>query len=450
MSAVPSLRARVLQSSSWTLVGYGGSMMLRLASTLIMTRLLVPEVFGIMALASIVEMIMAFLSDVGLSQTIIHSRRGDHPAMLNTAWSIQIIRGFVIWIGCITVAVCIYWLAQTGFVAPDSVYGTPELPLVIGVLSFGSVIVGFESIRLITAHRNLDLQRLTFVTLTAQFAGLIVMTILGWLTRSIWAFVFGLWVQSIVLVVLSHTWLPGHRDRLQWDKEALSELMNYGRWVLLSSTVYVVAANGDRLLLSGWTDAATLGMYALAFNLSRMMSDAGEKLYFAVGMPAMSEKVRNDPAALRHVYFGFRKPLDLLFLISAGFLFASGQLVIDVLYDDRYAAAGPMLQILSFALLFSRFGIAYNAYLALGQPRYYLAVNVVKLVAVFGALPIAYALFGLTGAIWASALHMAGTVPLVFWFNQKYALNSVRFELVVLFAWPVGFAIGEIANRLLL
>lgn len=448
MSAVPSLRTRVVQSSSWALVGYGGSMALRLASTLIMTRLLVPEVFGIMALASIVEMIMVFLSDVGLSQTIIHSRRGDTAAMLNTAWSVQIIRGFLIWTGCVVVAICIYSLDRIGFVAQDSVYGAPELPLVIGVLSFASVITGFESIKLITAHRNLDLKRLTFVNFAAQFAGLIVMTALGWLTRSIWAFVFGLWVQSVVIVILSHTWLPGQRDRLQWDRESLSELMNYGRWVLLSSTVYVAAANGDRLLLSGWTDAATLGMYALAFNLSRMMSDAGEKLFFSVGMPAMSEKVRDDPAALRHVYFGFRKPLDLLFLMSAGFLFASGQLVIDLLYDDRYAAAGPMLEILSFALLFSRFGIAYNAYLALGQPRYYLAVNVIKLVAIFGALPIAYALFGLTGAIWAIALHMAATVPLVFWLNHKYGLNSIRFELFVLLAWPVGFAIGLALNRL--
>lgn len=88
----------MLRAGSWSAIGHGLGQALRLCSNLIMTRLLVPEMFGIMAIATMVTMILGMLSDIGLRQNIIQSKRGEDPVFLNTAWVVQIIRGFALWL----------------------------------------------------------------------------------------------------------------------------------------------------------------------------------------------------------------------------------------------------------------------------------------------------------------------------------------------------------------
>ena len=70
-----SLRTRILQAAGWSMMGYISGYGLRLVSSLIMTRLLVPEMFGVMAVATIVQMVAANLCDVGLRQAVPARRR---------------------------------------------------------------------------------------------------------------------------------------------------------------------------------------------------------------------------------------------------------------------------------------------------------------------------------------------------------------------------------------
>lgn len=436
----------MLTSGSWSTLGYGSSMVLRFISTLVVTRLLVPEVFGVIAIAMIVQLIVNLISDVGISQTVIHSARGESEELIHTAWTVQVLRGWIVWCICLTIAAVLYYTGRSGLLPADSVYATPQLPAVIAAATLASVIHGFESVSMITAHRALNLKRQVLLTFTANLAGLVCTILFAWYLRSVWAFVIGSVLNSVVLMIGSHVFMPGIRMRFRWEAESLRELKGYGTWVLMSSTVWVIAANADRLLLGGWVDPATLGLYSLALTLAKMLSDAGEHLFSAVAMPGMSEKARESEYALARLYFRVRVPFDTLFLIGAGFLFSTGQIIVDTLYDDRYAGAGRMLQALSCTLLFARYAIAFNAYLALGKPRYYFYVNVMKLLSILTVLPLGYLLFGLDGAIWAIGLHMAPVVPLVFWLNSRHGLNNFRFEALVLLAWPVGYYIGELAN----
>jgi O-antigen/teichoic acid export membrane protein len=222
----------------------------------------------------------------------------------------------------------------------------------------------------------------------------------------------------------------------------VKEIVSYGKWVLLSSILFVLASNGDRLLLGAWVDAATLGLYSLALNLAMIVDGAGGKLFAAVAMPALSEVARETPDRFRAVYFRMRLPFDLGFVGCAGLLFAAGQLVVDVLYDPRYQAAGHILQLLSFSLVFSRFGFAGSAYLALGAPRALMWIHIVKLLSIFILVPTMYTFFGLNGAFLAIAMHPLPTLPLMYYLNRRHNLNDVRFELLTFAAWPVGYAFG--------
>src|SRR5258708_13476127 len=78
--------------------GYAASQLLRLASNLILTRLLFPAVFGEVALVFIFIQGLAMFSDVGTGPTIIQNHRGDDPSFINTAWTIQSARGAILWL----------------------------------------------------------------------------------------------------------------------------------------------------------------------------------------------------------------------------------------------------------------------------------------------------------------------------------------------------------------
>src|SRR2546421_7848298 len=92
-----SLKALVIKGSAWTIAGHGAGELIRLAKSLVLTRLLFPEAFGMMSLVGVVMYGLQMLSDVGLVQAIIRDKRGDDPDFLNTAWTMQVIRGAVLW-----------------------------------------------------------------------------------------------------------------------------------------------------------------------------------------------------------------------------------------------------------------------------------------------------------------------------------------------------------------
>jgi O-antigen/teichoic acid export membrane protein len=436
-----ALRHRVLRAGGWNIAGYGLGQAIRLGSNLIMTRLLAPEMFGIMAIASIVTMVLFLLSDLGLRQNIVQSRRGDDPAFLDTAWVVQIVRGFALWLIALAVSAGLY-IADAGWFDARSVYASPELPAVIAVSALSAVILGFQSTRVATAHRALDQKRLMQLDLMSQLAGLGVMIPIGVATHSIWALVAGGLTTSLVATLLSFTWMEGRPNRLRCEPAALRELIAFGKWIFASSAIFVFVMFGDRLLLSAMVDVHVLGIYAIAALIVGTIDGGVSKFFMSVSLPALSEVARNNPQRLREAYYRLRLPVDVFLLFLAGVLFNAGQRVIDLLYDARYSGAGSILQVLSLSLFAGRYIVSQQAYVAVGIPRYQTTINIVRFLSLYSLVPLLYCVAGVWGAIWAVALHALAVVPLVYYFNAKLGLLDARRELAVLLALPAGYLCG--------
>ncbi|WP_369385449.1 oligosaccharide flippase family protein [Limimaricola cinnabarinus] len=125
--------SRALRSAGITIAGFGMSQVLRLGSNLLLTRLLFPEAFGVMAIVMVVMMGLNMFSDVGITPAIMQSRRGDDPAFLDTAWTIQICRGFGLWLVALALA------------GPAAVwYDEPMLTQYLSVAAFSLVLNGFN------------------------------------------------------------------------------------------------------------------------------------------------------------------------------------------------------------------------------------------------------------------------------------------------------------------
>jgi len=443
-----TLRHRVLRAGAWTLGGHIASQILRLGSNLIMTRLLVPEMFGIMALANVLLIGLQMMSDLGLRQNIVHSRYGHDQVFLNTVWTVQILRGGLIWVFASGMAFALYLLGLAQWLPVSSVYAESVLPYIIALLSFNAFIGGFESTKLATASRNLALGKLTLIELISQAAGLAFMLAWVFVDRSIWALVAGSLFTSLLRVILGNVFLPGESNSLHWDKAAFAEILNFGKWIFVTSILGFLVNNGDRLILGGLTDAKTLGVYSIAFLIVGAIREVFTKLIGNVAYPALSEVARERPEMLKQTYYKFRQPLDVATLLASGFLFFAGHLLIHILYDQRYFPAGNILEILSIALFAIRYNLAAQCFIALGKPKLMIPFNVIQLVALYIGMPIAFVLFGLNGAVWVAGGSVLFTMPMTIYLKIKFGLFDTMRELWALPWLACGLALGWAVNQI--
>ena len=443
-----SLRRRAIFAGAWNLGALVASQGIRLGGNLIMARLLMPEMFGIMVIATTVSVVLHLLSDVGFRQNIIQSPRGDDPAFLNTVWTVQIIRGFILFAFTLLIAGC-SWFTQLLHLWPDqSTYASPQLPLVLAVTGFSAIIYGFQSTKVDVAVREFQQKKVVLAEFISQLAGLLTMLVIGYFTRSIWALVGSGLVAALAMTLLGHFWFPGKPNRLHWDRAALAEVVVFGRWMLLSSAVGVLAMNGDRIWFGGSMSANELGVFSIAVLILGALQLGMARLLGAVALPAFSEASRvNDTARLHLLYDRFKLIFDLVSLFICGLFWVISPLLISILYDERYAEAGHMLAVLSLSFFTWRFAVAHQVWLALGLTKYQAMDNIIRLVSLWALLPLLLAIGGVNYAIWGVALHTFPTLLLIVYVNCKLDIFSVKRELVVLPMVAVGALCGLLATR---
>ncbi|WP_339037606.1 oligosaccharide flippase family protein [Bradyrhizobium symbiodeficiens] len=445
MNALPPLRQRVIGASIWSLGGFGFSQLIRFGGNLLMTRLLTPDLFGIMAVATVVMSTVAVLSDLGLKQNVVQSRRGSEPDFLNTVWTVQIVRASQLALAILGVAGLILVTQHYKIISSNSVYADGRVPLVVAAVSLAMIISGFASTKIFEASRHLRIQRVVLIEILAQAFALASMLLWIKVHPSIWALVGGAFASTIATVVLSHAMLPGLRNRLRWDKSVVREVIQFGKWILLSSMIGALIANLDRLLLAGMTDAATLGVYAIAYNMYLATEQLLMRAVAGIGYAAISEVVRDRPSNLKFAYYKLHTVVALAAYFGFGALSILAPRLITLLYDSRYSDAGWMLQILSGGLLLIPSQLALQTFLALNKPRLNTAINLLRLVAILVAMPAGFAAFGLPGALMGLVLASLICIFAVAFLSIRHRFFDWRRELIPLPAIALGLLAGKMA-----
>ena len=445
-SQLQSLRRRMLDASAWLLFGGGFGMALRFATNLLLTRLLAPEMFGIVSIATVVLIGVAMFSDLGLKQCIVQSRRGSDPEFLNTAWSVQCLQGALTWLIALGVSMAIFWLDRLELLPKTSVYSDARFPFVIAVMSLAMIISGLSSTKLYEASRRLVVGRIAQLELVSQILGALFMVAWAVVDPSIWALVGGAIATYTMRTILSHVWLPGPPNRWQWNKAALAEIIHIGRWLFTSSIMGFLVNNGDRLLLGGMLDAHLLGVYAIAYLIFNSVEQIWNTIISEVVYPALSEIVRERAdQATRSFYRVYTLVASGVYL-SAGALLVAGGTLVRLLYDARYADASWMLQLLAIALISVPQRTAVYYLLAHGRAAALSAILAVRLVTSFVAIPVGFHLLGLPGALCGLVLSHFAPVPVIIYFSARAGLFDIRKELIALPMIGFGMAIGMLAN----
>ncbi|NJR65196.1 MAG: oligosaccharide flippase family protein [Leptolyngbyaceae cyanobacterium CRU_2_3] len=420
--ASASLKKRAISGSAWTLAGEWTQYVLRLGGNLVLTRLLFPEAFGLMSLVQVFLMGLEMFSDIGIIPGIIQNKRGDEPEFLNTAWTVQVGRGIMLWLFACAIA----------FPA-SQVYHEPMLLQLLPVSGITALIAGFSSTKLATENRRLAVGRLTLLELGSYVLGLIVMLVWALLFPSVWALVGGGIVGALTKMVLSHTYLKGEKNRFHWDGEAFRSLQQFGRWIFLSTVLTFFAGQGDRLVIGGILDTKALGIYTVAVTMARLVNETIMKLGSKVLFPSYSELIRERPEQL---YAALRK--TRLFLIAGSwvaslFLMVFGEQLINFLYDDRYARAGWMLKVLPVNSLVGVLIFTYdNALMAMGKTLTMTSLLAIQVGIELTAMIVGGYLWGETGVIVGIACFAWILYPLKAIFFARLSIWQPEVDLPVI------------------
>ena len=427
-------RTRIALGASWTLVGYGTQQVMRLGSNLILTRLLAPEVFGLMALANIFMAGLEMLSDVGIAQAIIQSKRGDEANFLDTAWTVQIGRGFVLFV----VALALAWPASR-------IYLEPQLIPLMAVVGAGLVIRGFTATRFHSLNRRVMLGHITAMELISQVLSIGVTIWAAWSMKSVWALAIGAIAGDVARVGLCHTILPGRQHRLLLDRTSINEIASVGRWVFFGTAMTFAASNLDRLLVGRLLSIRQLGVYGIALMIIVSVTSMGRAIGSRVLFPVLAETARTVPNRL---YPRLRKartvwivPTVLVLLVLA----VKGQLLVHFLYRREFHEAGWMLRILAAGAIIGVINQATGTvWPALGEFRMSTLMAGIQVPVLCCATIGGYALHGLVGLVIGCAAVEAVVFPIQAFLVARRGLWQPEIDLPVIGLSGLVVALGAL------
>ncbi len=385
--AGPGAAGRAGAASAWVVAGYGAAQVVRFGANLVLTRLLFPRAFGLMLLLNVFLQGLQMFSDFGVGTAVIQSRRDD-PDFVDTAWTIQALRGLALWLATCLLA----WPLA-------ALYGEPELAWMLPVAGLSALLDGVSSTALHTANRGLRMGRLQAIELAAQATAAAVMIAAAWATRSVWALVAGLLTGAAVRSLLSHLALSPRRNRPRWEPAAAASLLGFGKWVFVSSVVTFLAQQGDRLLFGRLLPLPRLGVYNVALSLAEAPSALLSAVSFRVFFPLFSELRRTAPD-VDAAYARASAALGLVGGAGALGLFLAGPLLTAFLYDARYAEASTVVRLLALGIWANTvvsFAAAYV--LSGGHTKWLAGANAARLAWLAALVPAAFLRLGLEAAI---------------------------------------------------
>ena len=407
------LKRKAAVGAAWTVLGMGGGSILRLASSLILTRLLLEEHFGLITLVNTFITGLHLLSDLGVGQALVQNKRDDED-FVNTVWTINVIRGVLL------------YLIATACAGPYAAfYEQPILAPLLRVAAISALFDGFLSASFFTQSRRLDFKRLVMVELGSVVVGTAVTIVWALISPSIWALVWGGVAMAMSLTMLSYAWLPSSRNRFQFDKRAARSMLSFGAWIFFSTAMGFGGGHLDKLIFGKITSMSTLGIYSIAAMLAATLDRIVHKLSWNVLFPLYSA-TRHSDRDLRETYASAREPL----LTATGWIVAGvaagGPTVIHLLYDPRYTEAGWMLQILILGVWLGALGCANSAVtLAVGRSDRVATMAAGKVVGLVVFVSLGYSFLGFRGAV----LGVVGATA------TEYAVSSFLAKMLGFDGW---------------
>lgn len=302
----PPLRSRVVRGGFWMLALRGADRLVWLVRMTLLARMLSPTEFGRFGIAILTFWFVDALSRTGFQEALVREDGRISP-YLDTAWTIQAIRGAVL-------AAVLYAAAP----AVAAFFKEPGVSPLVAAVGVNAALLGFTNIGVVRFQKHLRFGN-QFAYMTSGSAAELVVSLVAAVTlRSAWALVLGLLAGNAVRLVVSHIVAP--RVRFRIDRRRIAKLVGFGRWVWGSEVLRYVLTQGDDILVGRVLGTSPLAFYRMAYLYGSAPATEITHVISGVAFPAYS-KLQHETERLAGAFLRtLRVNMFLAAPLSAGII----------------------------------------------------------------------------------------------------------------------------------
>ncbi|WP_406857173.1 oligosaccharide flippase family protein [Alsobacter sp. KACC 23698] len=372
----------------WTVLGFATSLLIRLGTSVIVSRILYPDALGVMVILNSLRTGIELLSDIGIEQNIVHHKGGLAPAFYDTAFTLQIIRGILL-----------SFLFVVASIPLSRVYSVDvKFFFAMSVVPF---VNSLTSTAVFAAVKTLDVRRRNLFEVSSEFLASICAIVFAIAMKSVWSLIFAAIVGTAIRAFLSY-FLPFRIPKLRLVHSHVTEILSFGRWIVFASLLSYLASNVDRLIIGSVDGLTALGVYGLARTIADLPASLAGRVAYQLLFPHLSR--HRDPDGSEYV-FRWQMMLQFGSAIFIAIACSWADFVIRCVYDQRYGDAAWMLSILLFGAWFNVVATLNEAsLLSAGVPSNMGAASATKLGVLLSTIFVLHNIFGLEGAVMAIAV----------------------------------------------
>jgi O-antigen/teichoic acid export membrane protein len=418
----------------WTMIWWGLKLSLRFVSNIILTRLLTPEMFGIAAIGNTLINGIGMLSNFGIHQNIVRSARSDNH-YLQTAWTIQLLRGLALTVIIVLLAKPFAWL-----------YEVDGLSTFMFIVAASNLAMGLNNIESLRDYRHAKLRKIAIIDNIGAVFGLGVMVLWAWISPSYIALAVGALATTSLFTLGTYLAYPRHNCRLRLDKDAVFDIASFGKWVLITTLLAFASSQMDRLALGKLVPMHILGIYSLAWMWTSMPSQIIEQWSHQVFFPLVSQCVRNK-TSIQTIWKARR-----LYILLAGtvaiVMYAISDILIATLYSSEYQGISTYIRQLSIIFLLYSIEQSYaHVLVAYGRPRDIVIGQVGSVIVFAAALLPAFYWANIAGVV---ALLALTSVIRILWTAYKLfaaKFSELMFDILIVGAFfPVAVLLHTVVG----
>jgi O-antigen/teichoic acid export membrane protein len=311
-----SLKTVTFKNIGFNAIGKVVAFLFQSAATIIVSRELIAEDYGVAGFAMICVTFMRNFSSFGISDAAVHARDFDNKGM-NTAFTLRLILSLFAF--AITIAL-------SGFA--EHMIQHKAITSVIRILAFAILIDNVGSVSSIILERNLKYSIISIAETGLTVTSSITAIILALNGFKYWSIVYGYISANIAFVLIMYLCKP-YRFKFALDTDIANQYLRYGAFVFLSGLLYFAIFNVDNFIIGSVAGASQLGYYAIAFNWGGMVATIMWAVAGSVLFPTFS-RMQDDPARVKHAYLVIIEYIAMinilcnvgLFCVADNFLFS--------------------------------------------------------------------------------------------------------------------------------
>ncbi|WP_026733922.1 MOP flippase family protein [Fischerella sp. PCC 9605] len=406
-----NLKQKAVKGVIWSAIESWGRQVVSFGVFFVLARLLGPETFGLVALASIFLAFVQIFLDQGLSTAIVQ-RKEIEPEHLDTAFWTNLGIGILL---------TILSIACAGFVS--NLFREPQVTPIIQWLSLNFAIGSLNNVQQAILKRQMAFKPLAIRSLVAVIIGGAVGVVMAFLGYGVWSLV-GQQLSNAIAQVITLWKVSDWRPGLRFSPKHFKELFSFGINIVGISLLNFVTRRSDDFLIGYFLGSVALGYYSVAYRLLLITTQLLTSVISNVSLPTFA-KLQQEPERLRNALY---KAIQITSLIAfPGFIgmTALSPELVPVIFGEKWLPSIPVMQILNLTgILYAYFYFNGSLIMALGKPSWKLGLDFVQATGNFIAFAITVR-WGIVAVAAAYVIRCYLTAPLTVWVVWKLSRINI-------------------------